>query len=70
MHRNIKILLAEAESKIAEILPKFLRPIGYEVISCSDGKTALELAHRERPDLIIADANLPQMNGFSLAKIY
>jgi diguanylate cyclase (GGDEF)-like protein len=69
MHRNIKILLAEAESKIAEILPKFLRPIGYEVISCSDGKTALELAHRERPDLIIADANLPQMNGFSLAKI-
>ncbi len=69
MRRNKKILLAEAEAKIAEILPKFLKPIGYDVISCSEGNKALELAHRERPDLIIADASLPNLNGLSLAKI-
>lgn len=69
MRRNKKILLAEAETKIAEILPKFLKPIGYEVINCCEGNCALELAHRERPDLIIADASLPNLSGLSLAKI-
>ncbi len=69
MRQNKKILLAEAELQIAEILPKFLKPIGYEVICCADGNSALELARRERPDLIITDASLPQIDGFTLAQI-
>lgn len=69
MPRAKKILLAEKDAQIAEILPKFLKPIGYDVISCVDGNAALELALRERPDLIITDAELPFINGFNLAKI-
>jgi diguanylate cyclase (GGDEF)-like protein len=69
MRQHKKILLAEAEPQIAEILPQFLKPLGYNVINCADGNTALELARRERPDLIITDATLPHLDGMALSKL-
>lgn len=68
-NRKKKIVLAEGEAVIAEILPKLLTPIGYEVIVVSDGLAALETIKRELPDLIIVDDRLAKLDGFSLCKI-
>lgn len=64
-----KIILAEAEPLIVEILPQFLKPIGYEVIVSPDGESALEAIKRELPDLIILDSDLPKINGLKLCQI-
>jgi len=67
--RKRKIVLAEGELVIAEILPQLLKPIGYEVITASDGESALVTIKRELPDLIIIDSDLDKIDGFALCKI-
>jgi len=67
--RTKKIVLAENEPVIVEILPQFLKPIGYEVLIASDGAIALEMIKRELPDLIIADGDLTGIDGFALCKM-
>ncbi len=67
--RRKKIVLAEGESIIADILPRFLRPFGYEMIVVPDGKQALELIKKELPDLIIIDSRLEIIDGFQLSQI-
>lgn len=64
-----KIVLAEGQSVIAEILPQFLKPIGYEVIVSPDGQAALWAIKRELPSLIIVDSDLAVIDGLSLCKI-
>lgn len=66
--RKKKIVLAEGETIIAEIIPQFLKPIGYEVIVSADGHNALEVIKKELPDLIIVDGDLSGIDGFSLCK--
>ncbi|MFH1359490.1 MAG: diguanylate cyclase [Candidatus Omnitrophota bacterium] len=67
--RTKKIVLAEGENIIAEILPQFLKPMGYEVMISRDGASALEMIKKELPDLIIADSDLDKIDGFTLCKI-
>jgi len=69
MHRPKKILLVENEPLIGEILPKLLKPLGYEVMLALDGYAALEQVKMEFPALIIVDEHLPKMDGFTLCKI-
>ncbi|MDP3142585.1 MAG: diguanylate cyclase [Candidatus Omnitrophota bacterium] len=69
MHRPKKILLVENEPLIGEILPKLLKPLGYEVMLVLDGYAALEEIKKEFPALIIVDEHLPNMDGFTLCKI-
>lgn len=69
MHRPKKILLVENEPLIGEILPKLLKPLGYEVMLALDGYTALEETKKEFPALIIVDEHLPNMDGLTLCKI-
>ncbi|MFZ5800875.1 MAG: response regulator [Candidatus Omnitrophota bacterium] len=69
MPKSQKILLVENEPIIREILPKLLKPQGYEVILVPDGYAALEVIKREFPLLIIIDEDLPSMDGFTLCKI-
>lgn len=64
-----KIVLAEGEAVIAEILPQFLKPIGYDVTVVSDGQAALYSIRRELPHLIILDEDLELIDGFSLCQI-
>ena len=66
--RQKKIVLAEGEGIIADIVPQFLKPIGYEVLVCSDGEIALKTIKRELPDLIIVDSDLQKIDGFMLCK--
>jgi two-component system, OmpR family, alkaline phosphatase synthesis response regulator PhoP len=58
-----KILIVDDEPDIIEFLTYNLQKEGFNVISAPDGKKAIEVALRERPDLIILDIMMPELDG-------
>ena len=60
------ILLAEDDLSILTGLSMSLRYEGFAVLQAQDGRTALEKALDEAPDLIVLDVMMPQMNGFEV----
>lgn len=64
----IKILLAEDEKKIADVLQQGLTEQQYLVTVAYDGNIARELIETQGFDLIILDINLPGMNGYDLCR--
>ncbi len=60
---GMKILVVDDEKPIAEILKFNLEKEGYEVICAHDGNDAIELAEKEKPDLILLDIMLPGKDG-------
>lgn len=67
MENKIKVLVADDEEDIREILEILLKAEGFEVIMAADGKQAVELA-KEDVDLIILDVAMPVINGFQACK--
>jgi len=63
-----KILIVEDDQKIAFALCVRLKAQGYAALMAGDGITAINMAVRDRPDLIIMDISLPAGNGFMLAE--
>jgi len=63
-----RILLVEDDSDFRELLESRLSLLGFEVISASNGKEALQKAKESKPDLIITDIKMPDMDGYSLVK--
>jgi two-component system alkaline phosphatase synthesis response regulator PhoP len=63
-----KILIVEDDMKIANALEIRLQAAGYEALRAPDGFRGLQLAVRERPDLIIMDIWMPVGIGFSVAQ--
>ncbi|MFH1854161.1 MAG: response regulator [Candidatus Omnitrophota bacterium] len=63
-----KVLLAEHEKGIAEILVYLLNAWDYEVITVSDGLSLFETVRREHPDIIIIDSSLPKIDGLKASK--
>lgn len=61
---NKRILIIEDEKQLVEMLTMRLEKEGYDVISAHDGKSGLEKARSEKPDLIILDLMLPIMDGY------
>ncbi len=64
-----KILLADDEANFGYAMSEFLKMNGYNLMFVNDGKTALEQYHIFRPDLMLLDVNMPEIDGFELAKI-
>lgn len=64
-----KVLVVEDEPALLETLEYNLRRQGYEVYTAADGVTALDVARRERPDLIVLDIMLPGLDGFEVCRI-
>ncbi|MFI3255118.1 MAG: response regulator [Eubacteriales bacterium] len=60
------VLIIEDEESIVDILSFNLQKVGYEVSVAMDGKTGLEKALAENPDLILLDLMLPEMDGFTV----
>ena len=61
---SYKILIADDESEIRNLLRLYLENENYEVIEAEDGQQALDLLHRHKPDLCILDIMMPKMDGF------
>jgi len=64
-----KILIAEDEPDIRELVAFTLRFSGYEVVSASNGEEAVQLASREYPDLILMDVRMPRMTGYDACRV-
>lgn len=64
-----KVLIADDEPDILEILKYNLTNEGYEVIEAKDGDEALEKAQRNRPDLIVLDVMMPKKNGVEVCQL-
>ncbi|MDE1168073.1 MAG: response regulator [Pseudomonas sp.] len=62
------ILIVDDEYLIAQILEFALEDEGYGVVTASNGKKALDVIDRERPDLIITDFMMPTMDGLEFAR--
>ena len=65
---NAQILVIDEDDYVKAQLENAFSKNGYSLISASDGRNGLELARREKPDLIILEVNLPQLDGFSVCK--
>jgi two-component system, OmpR family, phosphate regulon response regulator PhoB len=63
-----KILLAEDEKQIADMISFKLTHSGHQVVRAQDGEQAITLATRERPELILLDAMMPGLNGFEVLR--
>jgi len=64
-----KILVVEDEPSLVDTLQYSLQRQGYDVAVSSDGAKALEVARRERPDMVILDVMLPTMDGFEVCRV-
>jgi CheY-like chemotaxis protein len=62
-HKKRRILLAEDNMDLAELIQKELEFLGYEVRIASDGLEAVEITTSELPDLVVMDIRLPKLHG-------
>lgn len=66
--KPLKILFADDDLKYALILKRFLEAEGYEVFYAGNGRIALEQYPDVKPDLILLDINMPEVNGYEVAR--
>jgi len=67
---ELRVLLADDEPIIRLDLRKMLETLDYQVVGeASDGAKAVELARKTRPDIVILDIKMPEMDGIDAAKI-
>ena len=64
-----KILIAEDERDIRDLVAFTLRFAGHEVSAAANGEEAVELATKVNPDLIVMDVRMPRMTGYEACKV-
>jgi len=64
-----KILIVDDEATFIKLAQLKLESSGYEVITAEDGKEGLKKAKSEKPDLIILDVVMPEMNGYQVCRL-
>ena len=69
MAETDKILIVEDDRNLLDTIKYNLNREGYEVATAADGASALEIARREKPDLIILDVMLPEVSGLEVCRI-
>lgn len=63
-----KILIADDDSEMLEILSSMLEEEGYVVVRAENGLEAVELARKELPALVMLDIHMPKMDGLTACK--
>ena len=63
-----KILVADDETPIRTYLARKLAKLGYTVYEAEDGRQVLDQAHIKRPDIILLDVKMPELNGIEACK--
>lgn len=68
MSKRIKIIYAEDEPALGQIVKESLETRDFEVILCPDGAIAFSEFQKSKPDVLVLDVMMPKRDGFSLAK--
>jgi len=63
-----RILVAEDERDIRELIGFTLRHHGHEVLTASNGEDALAMALRDLPDLVLLDIRMPRLTGYDVCR--
>src|SRR5215208_2448581 len=63
------ILVVDDEPKVVRLARDYLEKNGFRVVTAADGQSALTVARREKPDLVILDLMLPQIDGREVCRI-
>jgi DNA-binding response OmpR family regulator len=63
-----KILIVDDEEKIVMLVKAYLEKEGYSTIEASDGEAALQLWRKEKPDLVVLDILMPQVDGLEFCR--
>ncbi|MGZ3428503.1 MAG: hybrid sensor histidine kinase/response regulator, partial [Polyangia bacterium] len=63
-----RLVLVEDQDDSRMLLQTILEGAGYEVVSASDGQSAIEMIERERPGIALVDIGLPVLNGYEVAR--
>jgi DNA-binding response OmpR family regulator len=63
-----KILIVDDEQRIVELVKAYLEKEGYATVEASDGEAALELWREEKPDLVVLDILMPQVDGLEFCR--
>ncbi len=63
-----RVLVADDDPRVVELLRITLSNSGYDVLSALDGKEALDVAREQRPDLVILDVKMPKADGFEVCE--
>jgi DNA-binding response OmpR family regulator len=64
------ILIVDDEKRMVSLLQSYLSQEGYRVVTAYNGREALETAHAEKPDLVILDIMMPEMNGYEFMRAH
>lgn len=64
-----KILVVEDDRNLLDSIKYNLHKEGYEVVTAADGAEAMEIARKEKPDLILLDVMLPEVSGLEVCRI-
>ncbi len=63
-----RIVVVDDEMELVELVRSYLEREQYEVLTASDGRTALELVHAAQPDLVVLDVMLPVLDGIEVCR--
>jgi DNA-binding response OmpR family regulator len=64
------IMIVDDEKRLVSLVESYLIQEGYRVVSANNGKEALPIASREKPDLIILDIMMPEMDGYEFMRAH
>ena len=66
---SYRILAVDDEPDVLSLVKLALKTEGYEVLTATNGKDALDIANKEKPDAIVLDIMMPEMNGMEVFQI-
>lgn len=68
MTKPARILVVDDDPEIVTMLSTRLEKRGYKILTASDGHTALDIAKKEQPDLVLLDVMMPGKSGWEVAR--
>jgi DNA-binding response OmpR family regulator len=64
------IMIVDDERRLVSLVESYLSQEGYHVVTAFNGREALEVAEKEKPDLVILDQMMPEMNGYDFMRVH
>jgi DNA-binding response OmpR family regulator len=65
-----KLLVVDDKAEIRKLLKSYFTQEGFDVVTAADGQEALFVARQEKPDLVLLDLMMPEMNGYDFLRAF